>query len=177
MKRFYRAYLIPMALVLIFTAPGILAYVFYQHPAWYLRATKTNKGTLLAPPLLVSPSKKSAKWRMLFWSPQVCSATCMAHLEQLARVRLAFGRRLYDIEVGVLLKAEAPVLSAANAALLKQADIRVFRLDRSMLQGSLPPVSRIYLENPSGYLILAYSPKTASSDIFYDMKHLFNTKG
>ncbi|AHE67957.1 hypothetical protein [Legionella oakridgensis] len=177
MKIIWRQYFIPISLVLLFAAPGFFAYVFYQHPQW-LGATKTNKGKWLKPPILISRSETAAKWRMLLWNPQGCEKQCMQQLNKLARIRLALGRHLYEVESGLLISIDAPSLSAELADILRDQDIHVLKLTAGDLKvlSILPRVPQIYLESPDGFLVLAYSTEAKPEDIFHDVKRLLNTK-
>lgn len=52
MKTQSNKYYVVLLLIVMFAAPGIAAYVFYQHPSW-LGSTRVNKGTLLSPPVVL----------------------------------------------------------------------------------------------------------------------------
>ncbi|WP_133128906.1 hypothetical protein [Legionella nagasakiensis] len=177
MNVFYRKYFVPVALVLLFASPGLFAYFFYSHPQW-LGATKTNKGELLNPPILISPHDIAAKWRVLLWSPDGCKKQCVQQLNKLARIRLALGRHLYEVESCLLMKPDVPPLSDRLTYVLRDQDIHVLKLtagNHARLP-ALPPTPQIYLENPNGFLVLAYSPDTKPEDIFHDIKRLLNVK-
>ena len=94
-------YLILLILGLMFLAPGVAAYLFYQHPNW-LGSSRVNKGILLNPPLHLPSLGHESKWKILFWSPGPCDAVCLQQLDTLARVRLALGRQFYNIELWLL---------------------------------------------------------------------------
>lgn len=179
MKTAKRKYMVLLILALFFAAPGISAYVFYHHPQW-LGSGKTNKGTLLNPPVLLTQlasqfSKPEAKWALVLWSPRACEKNCIKQLDKLARIRLALGRHLYEVESILLLGADAPDLSEALVKVMKEQDIRVLKLreqvvDAPLLQQHLG----IFIANHDDYLVLAYQPKAKSKDIYHDIRQLLN---
>ncbi|WP_133130722.1 hypothetical protein [Legionella yabuuchiae] len=172
-----RRYLVPILLVLLFAAPGIAAYVFYHHPQW-LEGSKVNRGTLLKPPIAVRKSHEPSKWQLVFWSPRSCTLACEKELDKLARIRLALGRRLYDVNVQLLLGTEAKTLSNDLISKLADQDILTAQLGHGDYQSmvNLPKHSQLYIENPTGYLVLAYSDQAKPGDIHNDLKRLLNIK-
>ena len=172
-----RKYIILLLLALVFIAPGLSAYLFYKHTSW-LGVAKTNKGALLNPPILFANPGMDAKWRLVLWSPKACVEDCVRQLDKLARVRLALGRHLYQVDPWLVLSADAPQLSEALANSLREQDIHVHRLSSSELaqKMALPRDSVLYIMNPGDYLVLAYQPTSKPADIYHDIKRLLNTK-
>lgn len=162
-----------LLIALLFAAPGIAAYIFYKHPQW-LGSAKTNKGTLLNPPQLVS--NVGTKWQLLYWSRDPCEESCLTQMERLARIRLALGRRLYEVETWLLLDTEAGDLPEEFVKTLRVQDVHVRMLTPSeRAQGQkLWETSKIFIANPSHYLVLAYSPLALSDDIYHDLKQLLS---
>ena len=165
----------------MFLAPGISAYLFYTHPYW-LGGVTTNKGIFLDPPVLLPPLERqgsvaSLKWRLVLWSPSACEASCIAQLDKLARIRLALGRRLYEVVPELLLGANAPPLSSAMVDALREQDIHSLKLAAG--DGERMPVLKhqlqIFIANPDNYLVLAYQPMVKPDDIFNDIKQLLTT--
>ncbi len=177
MRSTYRKYFILVLLTLVFVAPGLSAYIVFNHTTW-LSAAKTNKGTLLSPPMLFADSGMESKWRLVLWSPASCDAVCQQQLDKLARVRLALGRRLYQVDQWLVLGAAAPQLSEALANLLHDQAIQVLRLpsDKLARQVGLPIDSELFIMNPDDYLVLAYQATSKPGDIYHDIKRLLNVK-
>lgn len=172
MKRYPRHYRTFLLLVLIFAAPGLFAYFFYNHPDW-LGSTRTNKGHLITPPIkrpLLTDNKD--QWRLVFWQPDGCDPTCLSQLDQLARVRLALGRRALQVKTMLLLGKHAHSLSDTQRALLKDQDILMTRLDENLSDDNWPSQARIYIQNPDDFLILAYPKDVKPKDVYRDLKHL-----
>ncbi len=176
MKIVRRNYVVLLLLSLLFAAPGLSAYLFYTHPAWLGEAT-TNKGILLSPPVLLTLTDSQAarsKWQLVLWSPNACKKSCILQLDKLARIRLALGRRLYEVDARLLLGPNAPQLSDKLAKALHERDIQLSKLSVSehdrmlLLQNNLA----IYIVNPDDYLVLAYSTEVNPDDIYHDIKQL-----
>jgi hypothetical protein len=173
MKIFRRNYLILLLLVLIFAAPGITAYFFYLHPA-FLGETTTNKGRFINPPILLLNQKNPSKWQLVLWSPLACEKNCLAVLDKLARVRLALGRRLYELDFKLMMSSKAPRLSEALMNRLEEQDIHILKLSleeqqRLTLSKETP---EIFIVNPNHYLILSFKETVKPNDLFHDLKHL-----
>lgn len=175
MKRNKSNNLILLLLVFLFIAPGIAAYLYYQHPQW-LGATPTNKGVLLTPPALFKPLSSQSKWCLVLWDPNPCDTACLAQLDQLARIRLALGRRLYKIELWLIRPNHTKPLSKSQSHFFEEQDIHVLQLSKDdrhhfpILKNKV----QIFIENPSHYLILAYTPDARSEDIYHDIKKLLD---
>lgn len=65
MRKQTSKYYILLLLIVVFVAPGVAAYLFYQHPSW-LGSSRINKGTLLNPPVLLNTLEGKSKWRIIF---------------------------------------------------------------------------------------------------------------
>lgn len=148
-----------LILLFLFLAPGLLAIVFFRHTEW-LSLQATNKGTWVKPPQLVVPLQ-AKQWHLVLWSPSSCHANCLEKLDKLARIRLALGRRWYDVDT-ILLQPDAQ-----NQPL---SDKTVRRVGVSAINIPLKPT--IFIANPQGYLILSYPITAPSDDIFHDIKQL-----
>ena len=172
-----RNYIVLILLGLVFAAPGISAYLFYTHRTW-LSAAPTNKGMLLNPPVLLASlgDTHSRKWRLILWNAGPCEKKCIQQLDKLARVRLALGRRLYDVVPLLLLSAETPPISESLSHALQEQDIQVARLPVDFKQGVLisNPHRTIFIANPDHYLVLSYRSSVKPDDVFHDMKQLLN---
>lgn len=173
MTKLSRQAIILIALCVLFAAPSLLAFVFYQHPTW-LGFSKTNRGVLVNPPGLLKSMNKSKQWRLLLWSPVGCDSLCMKHLDELARVRLALGRRLYHVDNYLLLGVQSSELSSANTKVLQDLDTHVLILSAGEKDdaGILGQAPTIYIVSPDNYAILRYTLDNQPDDIFHDIKQL-----
>lgn len=169
-------YSIVILLVIMFAAPGIAAYIFYHHPSW-LGASRVNKGTLLTPAVKLNAFDGYNKWRITLWSPETCGQECYKQLELLARVRLALGRKLYQVDQWLILGDKAEPLSPEMAVFLKEHDVHVAKLSAAEMAALpvLPTTEHFYVANPDKYLILSYNFGVNPDDIYKDLKLLLNT--
>ena len=176
MKKQSSKYFVLLMLLVMFMAPGIAAYVFYQHPDW-LSAAKVNKGDLLNPPIALNVLQGQDKWRLVFWAPKECDAVCLKQLDTLARIRLALGRKLYKVDQWLVLGNEAQPLSSEATTSLKALDFQVVQLSAKDLlkPETLFAETKIFLADPHNYLILAYAPSGNPDDVYKDLKLLLNT--
>lgn len=160
-------------LCLLFIAPGLSAYLFYMNPQW-LQGKTINKGHFVQPVEQLAIFSNSAKWRIVLWSANGCDKTCFTRLDELARMRLALGRRLYQVELWLIMGEHAPQLSKAE-----QQQIHNYNIESKMI--ALPPKAfahhnlTTFIVTPSNDLILQYSAQSPLKDIFHDMKHLLTS--
>ncbi len=173
MKILKSRFVVMFFLVIIFIAPSVLAYLYYRHPTW-LSSPSTNRGELIKPPYQLQHVVPSERWRLLLWSPSACDTTCLERLNALARIRLALGRRLYQVQACVLLADEKMSFRLKDTKILQEEDVCVLKLpeqaqaDRSAL-GDNPT---FFIVNPEGFFILKYPVDMQADDIFHDIKHL-----
>jgi hypothetical protein len=168
--------IILLCLAAIFLAPGLAAYIFYHHTQW-LSSAKTNKGEIVRPNVELSFLTQN-KWKLILWSPGECDESCRIAMDKLARIRLALGRRLYQVDALLLRKEQTRALSMPFIQQLKDEDIHIRQLSSQEAQVLEPwsTQSKIFIVNPEGYLVLAYALTSEPNDIYQDLKHLLHTK-
>jgi hypothetical protein len=173
-KKRFKNYLL-ILLALLFAAPGVSAYFFYKHPEW-LGGSFVNKGTFIQPPQHIRFNKTPGKWAIVFWSPKTCEQPCMERVNLLARVRLALGRKLYEVEQWLML-GEPSSLGQAAQALLKEEDVRTAQLSLSQYEKlrSLSATVQVFLVNPDRYFILSYPEQVNPNDVYSDLKRLLDS--
>ncbi|MCA0402641.1 MAG: hypothetical protein LCH30_02475 [Proteobacteria bacterium] len=173
MKKSNLKYLTLLLLALVFIAPGLSAYFYYNHPEW-VTAKTTNKGMLLSPPILLSKEmQKGDKWRLILVERNDCEKDCLQELDKLARIRLALGRHLYEVEQWLVIDKEKPNLNELRVQ-LKTTDIQLRPLEKESIE-RIPANLHLYpffIVSPEGYLILAYPKEVKSADIYHDLKQL-----
>lgn len=159
---------------LIFAAPGIVAYEFYNHPNW-LSADRVNKGKLLNPPTYLANINSKAKWRLILWYPKDCQRACWEEVDKLARIRLALGRRLYEVDELLVLKQAS--VSTELVQRFKDNDIHYLTLsaEQQSKQPYLTDKAQIFIANPENYLVLAYELTAKPEDVFHDIQQLLRT--
>lgn len=178
MKKLTQTKWILFALIILFAAPGLLALVFYKHPAW-LAALPTNKGEFIRParPLKVLDNPKK-KWSMVLWCPAGCDVSCVKTFDQLARTRLALGRRLYQVDVWMLQAASTQKCSNEMKQAFDKQDVklRTMSVDESNEAVMLQHDIKIFLVDPDNYMVLQYSPMNKPEDVFHDVKRLLSSR-
>lgn len=165
-----------LLLALLFITPGVAALLYFQHPQW-LEAASTNKGRLLNPPYFLEElALGKKKWHFIIWYPQSCDTACLQTVDKLARIRLALGRRLYEVEQWLLLKENEDTEALKKE--LQQQDIRVLSLkENEQKYAEFDNKPEIFIANPDGYLVLAYDEAANPKDIYQDIKHLLSANG
>jgi hypothetical protein len=165
-------------LVVVFAAPGLFAYCVYLHPEW-LDSKTTNRGMFIQPPVLLNELSGDKKWRLIVWSPKPCEESCVGQLDKLARVRVALGRRLYDVDVTLLQGADGKVKpeTVPDAILQEGMESVVLSAHSSAELSKLYPDSALFIANPRHYLVLRYALMAEADDVFRDIKQLLTTKG
>jgi hypothetical protein len=160
-----------ISLFILFAAPGLCAYVIYSHPQW-ISARTTNHGRLLQPAPKLQQQNQTEKWQLLYWMPQACTQACLQRMDDLAKLRLALGRRLYYVD---LVLATPLVSDQSLQDKLEQMDGHVLQINEQNLDilGNKPA---IYLVNPQHYVILAYSEQQAVKDIYQDLQKMVHDK-
>jgi len=134
-------------LIIIFFLPGFLAIWFYQHPIQFKNTL--NHGKLLSPPIRI-PNLKSKNWQWIIWCPKKSALICAVTLDKLSRIRLALGRRWYDVTVNIVYP-ENQRIRGVSLATSKPA---------------------IWLMDKRGFVVMTYAVSAASQDIFSDIKTL-----
>jgi len=178
MKKLTRTKKVFFVLVLLFSAPGVLAMLFYKHPSW-LAALPTNKGEFIRPavPLKVlEPSQD--KWSMVLWCPAGCDTDCVEAFDRLGRVRLALGRRLYQVDLWLLQGPNSRMCSSEvkKAYASQEVNLRTFSVDEQAETALLQQDMKIFLADPEHYMVLQYSPTSKPDDVFHDLKRLLSTR-
>lgn len=175
MKNKHRSHIVLLLLILVFSAPGLSAYFLYYHPQW-LSASTTNRGQMIKPPILLKQLGGDSKWRLALFTTGTCDTACFAQLDKLIRIRVALGRRLYDVELSLLLDANAGPITTAFTTNLHKQGFSVVRLSAKESRQLSQLNKQFFIVNPDHYLVLAYSLSAESDDLFHDIKHLL-TKG
>jgi hypothetical protein len=157
-----------LCLALLFIAPGFAAYIYFTHPSWIM-GQPTNRGVLLSPPERFLPLDKTSHWRLVFLSKGGCHQSCMQTLSGLAKLRLALGRRVYDIDLWLIMSDNAAPLSKEHALQLK---------DWSILAKQVPHLKIAYpvgIVNPQGLLVMTYPEPIVLSDIDHDIRKFLHS--
>ena len=180
-KIIYTRWLTLFVLVAIFIAPGVIAYEYYIHREHSMPTT--NQGRLIRPPVLLTLPFSGSRWRMVLWRPHGCDHSCVRKLDRLARVRLALGRRLYKVDVVLLLGSNLTLDSWEKAhpilfRRMREHDLATIIVSENNLEmrAAFGDHSGVYLVSPQKYAILAYPDLGFSDAIFHDLKHILSNE-
>ena len=167
-------------LLLIFIAPSITAYWYYQHQTHLAATNLLNYGHLLNPPINFTAMQKNkivtnrSSWKLLLWYPKVCKNLCQQQLNKLFRIRLALGRKFYDVDQLLVTKNIPSTLEHDIMLPLKNRAIEFVTLNE-MQQNKLKMLlnnPQVFIMNPDNYLILSYKLDANPADIFHDLQRL-----
>ncbi len=166
--------LILLILAFIFIAPSISAYLFYQHPNWRAQQT-VNKGTLIQPSQQLSLFPE-AKWHLFLFVSTKCDEACFNRLRQLTQLRLALGRRYYNVDLSLVTLESASALEETQIDFMQKAQIHWIKLSQDNPNTAilLPHGNAVFIATPQQHLILKYT-KSTPKDIYQDLKHLLIT--
>lgn len=176
MTNLLKKYVTLLALLGIFFAPGVAAYLVFQHPEW-ISSSKINKGALLSPALALNIGNKNNKWQLAFWSPEPCEVECLKSMDKLARIRLALGRKLYSLDQWLFLGGHASPLPETTQSLFNENDIhyRVLSAKETHKLEGIDPKYRLFIVSPDQYLVLAYPKDVNPEDVYNDLKILLKS--
>ena len=173
--------------------PLLLATVMYYSDTM-IPSGRTNKGTLILPPLqwsdwqiTILQSGQQAqetgidedKWRLLIINEGDCGEACEQSLYLARQVNVALGRRADRLEryyLGTDSNSGLQAELSNNYPRMHQAHV-----DKKVLEQQLKPIldtrqalqeSYILLADPLGNIMMYYTPEQSGNDILSDLKNL-----
>ncbi len=180
-------------LALLFAAPMLLAWWLQRHPAW-LPTGQSQYGRLLHPPPELpdavlhhamdgTAARLYGKWTLLQPDGGRCAAACMQMLQQARYVRLISGRHSHHTQQLLLaggLSGEATRrrLAAQPGLLLYQAPkaaqnaLDLLGEKDQGAAGDTLPAAALYLVDPRGQVVLAYTAEASVGAIREDLQRL-----
>ncbi|HBB53682.1 MAG TPA: hypothetical protein DCZ80_07255 [Legionellales bacterium] len=118
-KNILKKYLSILVMVFIFSLPFFAAFYVFLHPDLLRNFSSTNYGQW-APKMHWQFNEKQARpWQLVYWHEFTCSKECIAQLDQLGRIRLAMGRKVFNLDI-VLLQPEGIQVSKVLKQQLKE---------------------------------------------------------
>jgi cytochrome oxidase Cu insertion factor (SCO1/SenC/PrrC family) len=178
---------ITLILLLIFIIPFQAAKRLYLHDANFLPKARTQHGYLIQPPLkinqltlydfdenLFDAQKLHGKWLLLYIGPNNCLTLCKKNLYQLQQIHTATGKdqsRVLRVKISFK-KDRMPnkypgflqltVSKQQFSNFIKNLSIKTLALS----------LGAIYLVDPLGNVIMAYTLDANPSGLLKDLKHL-----
>lgn len=178
------------ALVALFAAPLLIAWVWWANIDHWRPSHTTNHGNLVTPPRpihdVAAPLATGmgqlphdffrAHWTLVYIGPADCDADCRSALYATRQIRIAVGR---DIE-------RVQRLYIVNGTPLHPAQLRSAHPDLTVVDGSTVPGRRlreefapastapgkIYLVDPLGNLMMTYPSQADPEGMLADLKQL-----
>jgi len=168
-----RKYIQIIVLLLVFIMPLADAFFLAKNPEILQRYASTNYGQW-APRSVPWPlTTNNRPWQMALWQFNGCHDACMQQLGDLAKIRLAMGRKVYDLNLWVVVPKTKP-MTEEQTKFLQNHDIQVGYFDEAMSKqwqeifGDAP----IVLVNPEKEVLLMYPMKPHAKKIFHDLQLL-----
>lgn len=178
MKRLFQSRSLTIfILMLIFLLPGLAAQYVYHHPDLIPAAT-TNKGHLVREQIKLVFPGDADKWHLAYWQAGQCETQCLAALDKLTRIRVALGRRYYQVDQWLLLAKAPTALPAALRHQLADQEIQRYTIDSNQQKTNpyLQDRQGILLISPGHDLVLTYAANVNPKDVFEDLKHLLKNQ-
>lgn len=182
---------IPILLFAVAGLPVIVAFIMYFTNSMVPEG-RTNKGTLIAPPLSVSmldlklqqagEGEVDGKWELIVVGQNSCaSEACQQTLHKARQVNVALGReagrviRRYinigaelDAATAEAFKSSYPRLHLSGTSHLA---LEVF-LDKELNASEVLERNYIFISDPLGNVMMYYTPENPGGDLLDDLKKL-----
>lgn len=187
--------LLMMTLIfLIFFIPVVLAWIFYVEGD-NVGEGKVNRGELIQPPRDFSklPLKNSngspvalqqwrGKWLLLYVAPDICAQACQKNLYEMRQIRTATGKNQGRVVRALLTFKSQPFDPKLDPLLQTQYNgTQHFVVSEPQFQQVMTGLAStplaieegyLYLVDPLGNIMMAYSNDANPSDIFKDLGRL-----
>lgn len=179
-----------LILAVIFFAPFIAAWIIFNFTEIGRNKAGTNHGDLILPPRqiadleLIDPGHKELKyrlygrWNIVYLASGKCDSECEDKLYMMQQIRLALGQDAHRVQRALVVYNQNP--DGLSDAQTKNLPGQLLILDteqaRTAFQltvGELPVnLRRLYIIDPSGYLVMSYAEGTDPAGIIKDLKRL-----
>jgi len=166
--------LIFILLVMTFMLPLLGAYWLHRHPEMLGLERTTNYGRWVKAKIDFPQAIHAARpWKLVFWHPQACDDACFEHLNQLAKLRLAMGRKLYLLDICLYTDALFP-LPPDELKRMQQNDIHwAYAGPKTTTKWNANfAASPIILFSPEGQALLMYPGDFSSKKMYNDLQRL-----
>jgi hypothetical protein len=163
-------------LLVVFILPIFGAYLFKTHPEFLGANQTTNYGTWVKTKISWPNYPKQRAWKLVYWQPRVCDKSCFDILNQLAKIRLAMGRKLYDLDIWLYTSSDYPLTSNQIGA-LQQQDMRLAYAKMPQLKNWDEHFSKmpIVLISPENQALMMYSKDFIAKKMYNDLQRLMKS--
>lgn len=182
---------IPILLFTVAGLPVIVAFIMYFADIM-VPDGRTNKGTLIAPPLSVTmldlklqqagEGDIEGKWELIVFGQDNCASdVCQQTLHKARQVNVALGREAgrvvrryinigaeFDAVAAEAFKTSYPRLHLSYTS---DVDLEVF-LDKELTASEVLEQNYIFISDPLGNVMMFYTPENPGGDLLDDLKKL-----
>ena len=160
-------------LVFIFSLPMFIAYQLAQHPDWLGTANTTNYGVWVKPKVMwKNKALNERDWQLVYWHNGICDKACFNTLNQLAKIRLAMGRKLYQMTIWLMIPNDV-TLTSKEIKSLQEQDIQLAYADNAIQdEWQLFASHPIVLFTPEKHALLMYESNPNSKKMYHDFQLL-----
>ncbi|MDP3559585.1 MAG: hypothetical protein Q8R79_04440 [Legionellaceae bacterium] len=166
-----------LSLALIFSLPPVAAYLFFIQKPW-LHHAPIYQGTWISKAHTLNNLPEQAQWHLFYWQPNPCRSSCIQHLDTLARIRLALGRKLYSVQQYLAMTSENLAgQKKTQQSFLKMADIQTLILtskNEKFLKQHMSGAA-YGIATPQREILLLYPIDTPPKALYHDL-HLLVSK-
>ncbi len=173
-----------IALVLLFTAPVIVAIVMNSTWVNYSPENFKNRGNFIQPPVKITDENtlKSYEefWTVVYHHTGTCDQACTQMFDELYRIRLTKGHKMKKVKLLVLHPSEQALNIPEPYSSIDEYGYAANSALESTLQ-SLSPTSLgsgkgLYLLAPEGFLMMSYPKDHDPSDVITDLGLLLRAR-
>lgn len=168
-----KKYIQIILLVIVFTIPTLIAYLLSKSPNWLQNHSTTNYGVWVPKTIPCPLENEKRPWQLVLWQAQGCHNACMQQLGELAKVRLAMGRKVFDLNIWVVVPKRFQ-LEDEQVQFLENHDIRVGYFDEGIEKqwNEIIANAPIVLVNPEKEALLMYPLNPQPKRLFHDLQLL-----
>ncbi len=173
-----------LALILVFTAPVIIAIVMNSQWVDYSPETFKNRGNFIKPPVKITEGNDlnsfEGFWTVVYHHSGSCDDKCHSMLNTLYRIRLTKGHKMKKVKL-LFLHPEGQTFKMPEqyASISQQTFTKGDELSQTLTQlspQSLGNGKGLYLLAPEGFLMMAYPPNFNPSDVIKDLGLLLRAR-
>ena len=172
-----------IVLILLFTAPVIVAVVMNSKLINYSPGNTKNKGDLILPPVKITDDAlKSYEnyWTVVYSHTGNCDEACLGMLEALYRIRLTKGHKMKKVKLLILHPTNDNITIPEQYASISEygyaKDNPLNNILTKLSEASFGDGKGLYLLAPEGFLMMSYSKPFKPSDVIDDLGLLLRAR-
>lgn len=160
-------------LVVVFIIPTFVAYFLTKNPSLMQASATTNYGEWVPKTIPWPLEDKKRPWQLVLWQSKGCQDECMRQIGELAKIRLAMGRKVFDLNLWVVVPQRYQ-LKGEHIKFLQNHDIQVGYFDEGIEKqwNEIIANTPIVLINPEKEALLMYPLNPQPKRLFHDLQLL-----